>query len=675
MLKKMIHQNLPKQSITGVILSGGYSIRFQKENEPWIDKALMSFDGEIILKRTIKMLSNLCEKILVMVKFEDSKSIYQGFINEFPENIKSKVTIAKDNNQFLCNGPTLGIVSSFNFIESEIALVVPVDLPLLSEKILVNLLSQLNGSSMIVPYWSVTGKIEPLVFAFKLKPVNILVKILSQIKRSRADDLHRAILNIKFLALSSNRAKEIDNIFTSLNDRTKLVKISNSKDSHTGDFFDLTNSLIVSEQVNESLLTQVEAFLIKSNFIKPDKEILSQALELSKKLMNHQMFFFAGVLLFNVISKFSLEEMKSKEDTRNQIAEFCVKSFQQEAFQWQNRGIRFLEFHSLSDAFVIAKMFNLADQKELDMKIIKLKELLDLKKKKHHVYSLDAMLEREIPLFLDKAMEIIQESEKTFNEETPTFTTNFLWDHSFRVGKIAYKLALKEGINPIVPTIAAILHDAGKFVLGTYHDDDVTEEEHSASIAQKLLVNSGLSKNDIEAVKVAISALYDEKLDCNVNCKIVHDADRLEKLGPLGVANFFTKMTLRGANLSSSILKNLSRELTYTAAAPKTMLTKTGKELARTRSQKALLYFEELLEEFSYYDLGRFHIKELEVDADQKITLVIPEKCHKCNGEYSVQLSKDKGIKCEKVIVNYSCNNCEQKYKTEFCLPLISQKN
>lgn len=671
----MIHQNSRKQSITGIILSGGYSIRFQKENEPWIDKALMSFNGEVILKKTIRMLSNLCDKIIIMVKFEDSKSIYQAFIDEFPENIKSKVIIAKDNNRFLCNGPTLGIVSSFNFIESETALVVPVDLPLLSEKILADLLSQLKNSSMIVPYWTVTGKIEPLVFAFKLKPVQIFAKILSQIKRSRADDLHRAILNIKFLALSSNQAKELDNIFTSINDRTKLVKISDAKDSQTREFFDLTNSQTVSEQVNEDLLAQVEIFLVKSNFMKPEKKILSQALELSKELMNQQLFFFAGILLFNVISKFALEEMNSKEDIRTQMVELCVKSFWQEATQWQNRGIRFLEFHSLSDAYVIAKMFNLENQKELEKKITKLKELLDLKKKKHHEYSLDAMLESEIPLFLDQAMEIIQESEKAFNEDTPTFTTNFLWDHSFRVGKIAYKIALNEGINPLVPTIAAILHDAGKFVFGKYHDDDVTEEEHSSSIAQKLLANSGLSKNDIEAIKTAIYALYNEKLDYNINCKIVHDADRLEKLGPLGIANFFTKMTLRGANLSSSILKNLSRELTYTAAAPKTMLTKTGKELAQTRSQKALLYFDELLEEFAYYDLGRFQVKEFEIDTNQKVTLVIPEKCHKCNGEYSVQLSKDMGIKCEKVIVNYSCNKCEQKYKTEFCLPLISQKN
>jgi len=310
----MIHQNSTKQSITGIILSGGYSIRFQKENEPWLDKALMSVNGEVFLKKTIRILSNLCNKIIIMVKFEDSKSIYQTFIDEFPENIKSKVIIAKDNNRFLCNGPTLGIVSSFNFIESETALVVPVDLPLLNEKILADLLSQLNNSSMIVPYWPVTGKIEPLVFAFKLKPVQLFAKILSQIKRSRADDLHRAILNIKFLAFSSDQVKELDNIFTSLNDRTKLVKISNAKDSQTREFFDLTNSKTVSEQVNEDLLAQVEIFLVKSNFMKPEKKILSQALELSKELMNQQLFFFAGILLFNVISKFALEEMNSKED-------------------------------------------------------------------------------------------------------------------------------------------------------------------------------------------------------------------------------------------------------------------------------------------------------------------------------------------------------------------------
>ena len=675
MLKKMIRQNSPKQSITGIILSGGYSIRFQKENEPWIDKALMSFDGEVILKRTTRILSNLCDKIIIMVKFEDSKSIYQAFIDKFPENIKSKVIIAKDNNRFLCNGPTLGIVSSLDLIESETVIVVPVDLPLLGEKILADLLSQLNSSSMIVPYWPATGKIEPLVFAFKLKPVQILAKILSQIKRSRADDLHRVILSIKFLALSSDRTKEIDNIFTSLNDRTKLEKISNAKDSQTGDFFDITNSQTISEQVNEDLLAQVETFLLKFNFIKLEKEFLLQALELSKELMNQQMFFFAGVLLFNVISSFTLKEMNSEDDMRTQMVELCIKSFWQEALQWQNRGIRFLELHSLSDAFVIAKMFNLEEQNELEKEIIKLKELLDLKKKKHNVYSLDDMLESKIPLFLDQAMKIIQESEKSFNDEAPRFTTNFLWDHSFRVGKIAYKLALKEGIDTLVPTIAAILHDAGKFVLGKYHDDEISEEEHSSSVAQKLLVNSGLSKNNIVAVKTAIYALYNEKLECNINCKIVHDADRLEKLGPLGIANFFTKMTLRGDNLSSSILKNLSRELTYIAAAPNTMLTKTGKKLARTRSQKALLYFDELLEEFAYYDLGRFQVKEFEIEADQKVTLVIPETCHKCNGEYSVQLSKEMGIKCEKVIVNYSCNKCEQKYKTEFCLPLISQKN
>ncbi|MBK5113299.1 MAG: NTP transferase domain-containing protein [Candidatus Heimdallarchaeota archaeon] len=671
----MIHQKSPKQSITGIVLSGGYSIRFQKENEPWRDKALMLFNGEVILQKTIRTLSNFCDKIIVMVKFEDRKSIYHSYIDKLSVDIKSKVIIAKDNNQFLCNGPTLGIVSSLDFIESAFAIVVPVDLPLLDERILTDLLSQLNSNSMVVPYWHNTGKIEPLVFAFKIKPVQALAKILSQIKRSRADDLHRAILNITFLALSSSKLEEIDNIFTSLNERSKAVELSKTKEFEAGDFFDLINSKIISEQVNNDLLNQVENFLLRYNFIKPLKEILSQIMELSKKLIQQKMFFIAGIFLFNFISKFTCKEMKSKKGIQIQLIELCLYSFRKEASQWHNSGIQFLELHTLSDAVAITKMFNLPSQKELEKEILKLKELLDLKKKKHDEYNLDTLLERNIPSFLDQAMKMIQESEKSFNEETPTFTTNFLWDHSIRVGKIAYKLALEEGVDPLVPTIAAILHDAGKFVLGKYHSDDVIEEEHSSTIAQKLLENSDLQKRDIEAIKTAINALYNEKLDCNINCKIVHDADRLEKLGPLGIANFFTKMTLRGVNLSNSILKNLSRELTYIAAAPKTLHTETGKQLAQTRSQKALLYFDELLEEFAFYDLGKFHVKEFEIEKDQKVTIVIPEKCQKCNGEFTIQLSKEMGIKCEKAKVEYSCTLCDQKYKTEFCLPLIYGKN
>jgi molybdopterin-guanine dinucleotide biosynthesis protein A/HD superfamily phosphodiesterase len=669
----MTHKNSPKQPITGIVLSGGYSTRFQKENEPWVDKALMSFDGEVLLQRTIKMLSNICDRIVIMVKFDDRKLIYQKYIDELSEELKAKVFIAKDNNRFLCNGPTLGIISSLDFVENDIAIVVPADLPLLTDKILTDLLAGLGSNSMVVPYWHTTGKIEPLVFACKLKSVQTMAKILSQVKRSRADDLHRAFSSINFLSFSSKQDSEIDEIFTSLNDRTKLTKLSKVKVSQLEGIFDPSNSQIINKHLDEDLIKEIEVFLKKYNLLRLQEESFSKSLELSKKLIAQKMYFVAGIFLFSVLSGTSLNESKNKENMQYQLIELCLESFKQETSQWQEKGIRFLELHSLSDAAMIAKMFDHPSLLDFERKIIKLKELLNLKKKKHDEYSLDAMLESKLPSFLNQANEIIQESENSFNEDSPTFSSNFLWDHSLRVGKIAYKLALEEGINPLVPTVAAILHDAGKFVLGKYHSDNVTEEEHSSSIAQKLLENSGLTNVDIVSVKVAINSLYSEKLDCNINCKIVHDADRLEKLGPLGIANFFTKMTLRGANLSSSILRNLSRELTYTSAAPKTMLTRTGKQLAQTRSQKAVNYFMELLDEFAYYDLGRFHVKEFEVDAKQTITLVIPEKCQKCNGAYSVQLSKEMGIKCEKVIATYSCNKCEQQYKTEFCLPLIAQ--
>ena len=49
---------------------------------------------------------------------------------------------------------------------------------------------------------------------------------------------------------------------------------------------------------------------------------------------------------------------------------------------------------------------------------------------------------------------------------------------------------------------------------------------------------AGAKPADIEAVRTALRALYDDRLPCVEACRIVQDADRLDKLGALGVAAF-----------------------------------------------------------------------------------------------------------------------------------------
>lgn len=101
------------------------------------------------------------------------------------------------------------------------------------------------------------------------------------------------------------------------------------------------------------------------------------------------------------------------------------------------------------------------------------------------------------------------------------------------------------------------------------------------------------------------------------------------------------------------------------------MLTKTGKSLALLRKKQTMDYFKELLDEIQFYDLGKFYIKNFELNEKQKIILVIPEKCNNCSGKYVIELTTKTGLKCEKLVANYHCNNCSENYTIEFCLPLI----
>ncbi len=54
---------------------------------------------------------------------------------------------------------------------------------------------------------------------------------------------------------------------------------------------------------------------------------------------------------------------------------------------------------------------------------------------------------------------------------------------------------------------------------------------------------------------------------------VLFDADNLDKLGPLGVANYFVKIGLRGRGISTSSILRLTVELTYARHAPRCLAT------------------------------------------------------------------------------------------------------
>ncbi|NHJ86559.1 MAG: HD domain-containing protein [Asgard group archaeon] len=658
------------KNLTGVILSGGYSNRFQLSKEPWLDKALYKITKDTtILEKTVLTLSSICPNIIIMTNNLDRILSYETIIEKLPTTPKKSVILEKDNQDYYAMGPTLGILSAINHSETSLMIFTPVDIPNLNVSIFEQLIESLNKYAIVVPFWLSTGKIEPLVFGLNTKKLLAVDQVLSKLHRNRADDIHRAVKDIAFMPVVDEFEELANKLLSSLNERKKLNELKLKDDMVHFKLFNNEQVIIHSSDLTNKDITKIVDFLQKGKLIKPSEEHIKQLIDLVNELRNKELYFYSAVLLEDLLSNMQLSD-KNRE-LYDKIQALCFDSFIQESKAWRQLGIHFLELHCITDALSLGKILTEEESGIFQNRVQELKNQMILTKKPLKKDDFESLMKDKLPNFLNNAKTLIQEAEKEFNKKESKYETDFLWDHSFRVSKIAFKIAVDEGIDPFIPGIAAMMHDSGKFILGKYRIDELPEEEHSATAAEKLLKEEGLSIKEIIEVKNAINALYNDKFECNINCKIVHDADRLDKLGTLGIANFFSKMTLRGVNLQTALIKHLSKELTYAQAAPKNMMTKTGRKLAVLRSKQTIDYFRNLLDEYQFYNLGKFFIRKIIHNDVYELLLLVPEKCDFCQGSYVINLSQESGIKCEQVKVNYNCTKCNNTFTISFCLPIL----
>jgi putative nucleotidyltransferase with HDIG domain len=293
------------------------------------------------------------------------------------------------------------------------------------------------------------------------------------------------------------------------------------------------------------------------------------------------------------------------------------------------------------------------------------------------------LLESRFPGLHARIEQTLVESEARYNRQTQQPPSEFLLEHTQRTAAIAHQLAAREGVDPLLPVLIALYHDAGKFHDGEYHKDDVPEEEHAAIVAGTMLAEYGVERAGIEAVLEALRALYDDRLPCVPASRIVQDADRLDKLGALGVGAFFTKATLRGRGLIDALVHTLSRELTYALAAPRSMFTETGKMLAREQSAKTIAFFDELLNDLECWGIAAFERRTLLVEGDfrtrdgacvqdMQVTIVTPRACPDCEASIGLAHRRERGLKCETLKARFACQACAWAREISFCLPVIA---
>lgn len=283
-----------------------------------------------------------------------------------------------------------------------------------------------------------------------------------------------------------------------------------------------------------------------------------------------------------------------------------------------------------------------------------------------------AGLEQHHPGLTALARRAVTHREK--GEDGAPGTDSFLWEHTLHTAALAYKISRTEGLDPRLPVIAALFHDAGKFENEAVLMD-IPEERIAAETAVQVLTEQNLEKKDITRVAEAIQTLYRDGRPANPITDVIHDADFLSKSGHLGVAAFFIKNTLRGRDIKRSICEHLSKELTYAASLEGNMRTGSGKQIAAGKSQALLDFYTGLLAELAEYGIGSFEIEELAFpcprspDKKASIRIVLPSGCAACRGRIIPSFSTREGIKCLKLIARMECRDCGSAYEIAFCLP------
>lgn len=285
------------------------------------------------------------------------------------------------------------------------------------------------------------------------------------------------------------------------------------------------------------------------------------------------------------------------------------------------------------------------------------------------------VLEARVPGLHARIEEMLRDSEALYCRRREQPPSEFLLEHSGRTAAIAYNLALMEEVDPLLPCLVALFHDAGKFHEGAYHQDDVPEEEHAAALAEQMLAASGLARAEVDCVLQSLRALYKDALPASDACRVVQDADRLDKLGGFGVGAFFTKAALRGRGLVDALTQSLSRELTYALAAPHSMLTQSGRRLAREQAAKTVAFFEELLQNLEDWGIAAFERRLVLLEDGLEVTIVMPRACPRCDAPLALEHSRRRGLKCEQLVARFECRGCGHSLETAFCLPIFSRRD
>ncbi len=184
------------------------------------------------------------------------------------------------------------------------------------------------------------------------------------------------------------------------------------------------------------------------------------------------------------------------------------------------------------------------------------------------------------------------------------------WSHTERVLALCKHIGEKEGADPRVLELAALLHDVGR------QEEDaskgkVCHAEKGSRLARQVLEREGFDAETTDAVVHCIEShrFRKNKPPQSIEARVLFDADKLDAIGAVGVGRAFLFAGQVGAALHDPDVDiEKTREYSKDDTAYREylvklrhlkdrMLTKEGKRLAQERHDFMAAFFERLNKE------------------------------------------------------------------------------
>lgn len=215
--------------------------------------------------------------------------------------------------------------------------------------------------------------------------------------------------------------------------------------------------------------------------------------------------------------------------------------------------------------------------------------------------------------------QIIIEIERLVKKYFLDECTGHDWWHSHRVRRMALYIAKTEKVDLFVVEASALLHDVGDY---KFHNGD---EDIGVEIIKKWLINLGTSQEYINKILNNVTnlsfmkSLKDKESikrnDFTVEEQVLHDSDRLDAIGAIGIARVFAfggffkreihnPMIPPAANMTfeeykmnnSTSINHFFEKLLF---LKDTMLTKTGQKVAQERHDYMEGYLNRFFDEWA----------------------------------------------------------------------------